>query len=150
MTQPTRTTWATAADVLSLTGAENTTDAELTMANAIVELVGGRLYTEAIDRTGRRDAEWMRRAVAYEVPWMRAQPDLFERLDLSTMEGLSIEQLGLILAPLTKVALNKLSWRRSRSLHVRSSFVDGPGPLSSNPTAEVNDAYESWTPLGGG
>jgi hypothetical protein len=150
MTQPTRTTWATAADVLSLTGTGDATMAELTMANAIVELISGRLYTEAAERTGRRDHEWMRRAVAYQVPWMRAQPDLFERLDLSTMDGLKVEQMGLLLAPLSKAAINKLSWRRSRSLHVRSPFVDGPGPLSPNPTAEVNDAYESWTPLGGG
>lgn len=150
MTQPTRTTWATPADVLSLTGTADATDAEVLKANAIVEIIGGRLYTLAADNTGRRDAEWMRRAVAYEVPWMRAQPDLFERLDLATLEGLELKELALILAPLTRHALNKLSWRRTRSLHVRSPFQDGPGPVSGNPLAEVNDAHESWSPLGGG
>lgn len=150
MTQPTRTTWATPADVLSLTGTADATDAEVVRANGIVEILGGRLYTLAAERTGRRDAEWMRRAVAYQVPWMRAQPDFFERLDLASLEGLDIKELALILAPMTRYALNKLSWRRSRSLHIRTPFIDGPGPVSGNPLAEVNDAYESWSPLGGG
>jgi hypothetical protein len=147
MTQPTRTTWAMPTDVLSLTGTADATDAEVVRANAIVEIIGGRLYTLAADRTGRRDTEWLRRAVAYQVPWMRANPDFFERLDLATLEGLDLKDLALILAPVTTLALNKLSWRRSRSLHVGSAFQDGPGPVSSNPLAEVNDAYESWSPL---
>jgi hypothetical protein len=150
MTQPTRTTWATPADVLSLTGTADSTDTEVVKANAVVEIIGGRLYTLAADRTGRRDTEWLRRAVAYQVPWMRANPDFFERLDLATLEGLDLKELALILAPLTRHALNRLSWRRSRSLHVQSPFQDGPGPVSSNPVAEVNDAFESWSPIGGG
>jgi hypothetical protein len=147
MTQPTRTTWATPADVLSLTGTANATDTEVVQANSIVEIIGGRLYTLAAERTGRYDTEWMRRAVAYQVPWMRANPDFFERLDFATLEGLDLKDLALILAPLTTRALNKLSWRRSRSLHVQSTFQDGSGPVSGNPTAEVNDAYETWSPL---
>ncbi|WP_154697029.1 hypothetical protein [Lentzea guizhouensis] len=150
MTQPTRTTWAMPVDVLSLTGIADATDAEVVQANAIIEIIGGRLYTTSADRTGRKDTEWLRRAVAYQVPWMRAQPDFFERLDLATLEGLELKELALILAPMTRLVLNRLSWRRTRSLHVRSTFQDGPGPVSSNPLAEVNDAYESWTPLGGG
>lgn len=150
MTQPTRTTWATAADVLALTGAQGVTDEEVTQANAIVELFTSRLYIEAVARTGSRDVEWMRRAVAYQVPWMRAQPDLYERLDLSTMDGLGVKEMALVLAPLTKQALNKVSWRRSRSLHVRSPFVDGPGAVSGNALSEGNDRYEPWSPMGGG
>src|SRR5688572_15444669 len=111
MTQPTRTTWATPADVLSLTGTADATDTEVLRANAIVEIIGGRLYTLTAERTGRRDTEWLRRAVAYQVPWMRANPDFFERLDLATLEGLDLKELGLILAPVTTLALNKLSWR---------------------------------------
>lgn len=150
MTQPTRTTWATVADVLNLTGTSDATHEELTRANAIVEVIVGRLYTLAAERTGARDAEWLRRAVAYQVPWMRAQPDFFERLDLSTLE--SAGQLGdltLICPPMTRLAVGKLSWRRNRSTRVRSAFIDSAGPVSVNPLAESNDAYERWTPLGG-
>jgi hypothetical protein len=52
----TQTTWATAADVLSLTDA-TVTDAQLTQANAAIELHAGRLYTDAAARTGTRDLE---------------------------------------------------------------------------------------------
>ncbi len=149
MTQPTRTTWATPADVLALT-CSTVTDADVLKANAIVELLGGRLYTMAATRTGARDTEWMRRAVAYQVPWIAANPDLFERLDLATMEGIDLKETALILAPLTKAALNKLSWRRTRSLHVGSAFIDGPGALSADPLSEVNDCAEQWSPMGGG
>lgn len=150
MTAPQRTTWATAADVLALTALTDVTDSEVARANAVVELFADRLYTLAAARTGARDAEWLRRAVAFQVPWMRAQPDLFERLDLSTMEGLSLKDTALVLAPYTKQALNRLSWRRSRSLHVRSAFEDGIGPVSADPLAEVNDSGEMWSTLDGG
>jgi hypothetical protein len=149
MTQPSRTTWATTADVLALTGS-TVTDADVVRANAMVEIFAGRLYTMAATRTGARDAEWMRRAVAFQVPWIAAQPDLFERLDLATMEGLELKETGLVLAPYTKAALNKLSWRRTRSLHIGSAFVDGPGALSADPLSEVNDRAEQWSPMGGG
>jgi hypothetical protein len=33
----------------------------------------------------------------------------------------------LVLAPLAKKALNRVSWLRSRSLHVRAPFEDGLG-----------------------
>jgi hypothetical protein len=36
-----------------------------------------------------------------------------------------------VLAPLAKRALGRVSWLRSRSLHVRSPFQDGLGPLST-------------------
>ncbi|MEV8439178.1 hypothetical protein AB0425_17525 [Actinosynnema sp. NPDC051121] len=150
MTQPTRTTWATVADVLNLTSTTDVTTEELTQANAIVEVIVGRLYTLAAERTGERDAEWLRRAVAYQVPWMRAQPDFFQRLDLSTLEGAGgLRDLALICPPMTRLAISRLSWRRTRSTRVRSAFIDSAGPVSVNPLAESNDSYERWTPLGG-
>jgi hypothetical protein len=131
----TQTTWATAADVLSLTDA-TVTDAQLTQANAAIELHAGRLYTEAAARTGTRDLEWMRRACAYQAAWMLAQPDMFQRIDFTQVaEGggrpVPLKDHGLVLAPLAKRALGRVSWLRSRSLHVRSPFQDGLGPLST-------------------
>lgn len=130
----TQTTWATTDDVLSLTGT-TVTDAQLAQANGVVEVHSGRLYVDAVERTGTRDIEWMRRAVAYQAAWLTAQPDAFSRLDLTqvTQEGraIGLKEHALTLAPLTERALGRVSWLRSRSLHVRSPFVDGLGPVST-------------------
>jgi hypothetical protein len=130
----TQTTWATAADVLSLTDA-TVTDAQLTQANAAIELHAGRLYTDAAARTGTRDIEWMRRACAYQAAWMLAQPDMFTRLEMQAISAtgrpVPIIASALTLAPLARRALNRVSWFRSRSLHVRAPFEDGLGPLST-------------------
>lgn len=146
----TQTTWATTVDVLSLTGA-TVTDTELTQANGVLELHVGRLYVDAITRTGSRDAEWLRRACAYQAAWMLAQPDMYQRLDItSTGNGtgsVALTDHALVLAPLAKRALVRVSWLRSRSLHVRSAATDGLGPLSADPLAEGNDSYEPWAPI---
>jgi hypothetical protein len=146
----TQTTWATVADVLSLAGA-TVTDTQLTQANGVLELHAGRLYIDAIARTGTRDAEWLRRACAYQAAWMLAQPDMYQRLDItSTGNGagsVALKDHAFTLAPLAKRALARVSWLRSRSLHVRSAFEDGLGPLSPDPLAEVNDGYEAWEPI---
>jgi len=137
----TQTTWATAADVLSLTGS-TVTDPQLTQANAVIELHAGRIYTLAtlstpsgVTNTGARDAEWMRRACAYQAAWMLSQPDMFSRIDLSavTQEGraVGLKEHSFVLAPLAKRALDRVSWLKSRSLHVRAPFEDGLGPIST-------------------
>ncbi|MFC5053626.1 hypothetical protein [Saccharothrix xinjiangensis] len=150
MTQPTRTTWAIPADVMLLTDAADVTDREVVMANAVIETIVGRVYTLAYERTGAADREWLRRAVAYQVPWMRAQPDFFERLDLSTLEGAgALGDLTLVCPPMGRHAIRRLSWRGSRSQRTRSPYVNRAGLPSTNPLAEVNDSYEQWTPLGG-
>jgi hypothetical protein len=128
----TQTTWATVDDVISLTGAD-VSSTQLARANAAIELHTGRLYTDAATRTGTRDLEWMRRACAYQAAWMLSQPDMFARLDLSavTQEGraVGLKEHALVLAPLAKRALARVSWLRSRSLHVRSPFEDSLGPV---------------------
>jgi hypothetical protein len=125
-----QTTWATTADVLSLTGS-TVTDDQLAQANAVLELHSGRFYTDALARTGTRDIEWMRRACSYQAAWMLSQPDMFARIDISQVaqEGraVGLKDHALVLAPLAKRALARVSWLKSRSLHVRSPFVDGLG-----------------------
>jgi hypothetical protein len=142
----TQTTWATAADVASLTGA-TVTDPQLTQANAAIELHAGRLYVDAVTRTGTRDIEWMRRACAYQAAWMLAQPDMFTRLEMQAISAtgrpVPIIASALTLAPLARRALNRVSWFRSRSLHVRSPFQDGLGPLSTA-IVDYDDDGEGW------
>lgn len=143
----TTASWAQAADVLTYTGT-SVTDAQVMQAQAIVDMFSARTY-DAAARIGTRDLHWLKLAVAYQARWIVDQPDLFSRLDYATVPGASrpaeIKDDALLIAPLAKRALRRVSWLRSRSLHVRSAFTDGPGGLSPNPDAEGNDAYETWT-----
>lgn len=151
MTTPTQTTWATPADVLNLLDQE-VTNSLVIVANTIIEILSARIYTLAAPRTGTRDIEWMKRAVAFEAVWITGQPDFFTRLDVNAItEGrrsIGVKELSMILAPMAKMALRRVSWLRTRSLHVRSPFQDGMSPLSPNPDSAANDFYESWTPMG--
>lgn len=143
----TQTAWATPADVLSLTGV-NPTQTQVDQANGTIEVHAGKLYTLAVAHTGTRDAEWMRRAVAYQCAWMSAQPDMFERLELQAVAAsgrpVPIAATAITLAPLARRALARVSWMKSRSLHTRSPFQDGTGPLSGDALADSNDFYLSW------
>lgn len=139
----TQTGWATTADVLSLTGT-TATQAQVDQANAVIEVIGGKVYTLANAHVGTRDTEWMRRACAYQAAWMLSQPDMFARLDLSavTQEGraVGLKEHALVLAPLAKKALGRVSWARSRSLHVRAPFEDGLGAaVLGGPVVDYDD-----------
>lgn len=129
----TQTAWATIADVSSVTGA-TVSQSQLDQANAVIELHAGKIYTLASANTGTRDTEWMRRACCYQAAWMLAQPDMFQRIDMSQMtqesRAVGLKDHALVMAPLAKRALARVSWLRSRSLHVRSPYVDGLGPIS--------------------
>lgn len=143
----TQTGWALPADVLSLTGL-NPTQTQVDQANGTIEVHAGKLYTLSSAHTGSRDTEWMRRAVAYQCAWMLAQPDMFQRLELQAVAAsgrpVPIAATAITLAPLARRALARVSWMKSRSLHVRSPFQDGLGPLSADPLADANDFYLSW------
>lgn len=141
------TNWATTADVTSLTG-KTVTQTQLDHANAALELHTGRTHTDASARTGARDTEWMRRAVAYQAAWMLTQPDMFDRLDYTEVgkdSGTPTKVTGtaMTLAPLARKALARVSWLRSRSLHVKAPFQDGPGPLGvlGGPIVDYDDAW---------
>ena len=151
-------TWCTIDDVLLLTG-KTVSDAQLQQAATVLELHLGRTYQELVAnpdggtlKVGRRDREWLRRACAYQAAWMLAQPDMYQRLDMdpvakSGVRGFVLKGDALLLAPLARRALQRVSWLRSRSLHIRTPFQDGIGPLSPNAVAEANDAYEPWAAM---
>lgn len=149
----TQTTWATAADVLDLTG-QTVTSQQVSAANSVIEVCAARVYTLAIDRTGSRDVEWMRRAVAYQTVWMTSQPDFFQRMDVTSIaegrKSVGLKDSALILAPMAAKTLKRVSWLRSRSIHVRSAWQDGMTPISPDPTSSGNDFYEQWNPMMGG
>lgn len=112
--------WATASDVLTLTG-KTVQDADVDQAVAVVELLGGALVASAADAIlSARNLEWLRRAVAYQCAFMVEYPDYFTRMDVSafTQDGTSatIKADGLVLAPLARRCLKRLSWRGVRTV----------------------------------
>lgn len=145
----TTNSWAQADDVLTLTG-ETVTDAQVLRAQAIIDMFTARTY-DALPRIGTRDLYWLKLAVAYQAAWMLSQPDLYSRLDFATISAgsrpVQLKEDTLRIAPFASRALKRVSWLRSRALHVRSPFTDGLTPISSDPDSAGNDFYEQWTPL---
>lgn len=146
-------TWAQIGDVLAITGV-TVTQLQLLQANAIIEIFARRLYGIANTRTGTRDLEWMKRAVAYEAAWIPGQPDIFTRLDVTMItegrKAIGLKEMTLMIAPLARIALSRVSWQKTRSIHIRSNWQDGMTPISSDPDSAGNDFYEPWTPYGFG
>ena len=107
--------WATGADVAALTGTP-ADDEKLAQAQAqaLVELHVGRTEALATAELSDRDLDWLRRGVAYQSAWIAGQPDLFTRLDVRQLaqDGMSTTFApdGLVLAPLARQVLRRLSW----------------------------------------
>jgi hypothetical protein len=98
------------------------------------------------------DLMWLRYGMAYQAAWMTQQPGLLYRNDVDQLsqDGLSThitDPRSVMLAPLALRSLKQLSWQKSRSLRVRTPFIDDQTPLSSDPDAEANDLYERWVDM---
>lgn len=123
-------TWATASDALELTG-RNPTDAQLIMAQAMIESLIKRVY-RANDAT-RREYTWLQRAVAYQAGYIAnpANAALFEQAEISStgQDGWSVTfrdgQAPRRYAPQALDALNNLPGAANTSIRVNSGF-QGP------------------------
>lgn len=143
-----QTTWATVADVDAVTGA-TVDETDLTRAQATLDVHAGRtIYSAAA--IGDQDLHFLKLALAYQVTWATAQVDQFERMDLTSIPSDAggnpgITATGMTLAPNARVALSRLSWKRSRSLHT------GPLRRAGVPFEnELSDIYHGWRPRRGG
>ena len=142
--------WADAQTVLDITGVE-VTEPQLAQAQAAVEVMCGRAYPDT-SRLRVRDVYWLARAVAYQAAWSQGQFDLATRMDVTAAQQDSVSSSftgdAVVLAPMAARAINRLSWRRSRTIHVRSPFVDGSG-YGADPLSEAADKEQDWQPLEG-
>ena len=98
------------------------------------------------------DLRWLRYGLAYQAVWMVGNPGLLYRAEVDTIsqDGLSThwqDPRNVMLAPLALRSLKQLSWQKSRSLRVRTPFIDDQTPMSSDPDAEANDLYERWVDM---
>lgn len=142
--------WATAQQVIDITGV-TVTDVQLGQAQASIEMFSNRIYPDT-GRIRARDLYWLRMAVAYQAVWMIGQFDLHTRLDANQVQQdgvvANLDARAMSLGPEAKQALQRCSWMRSRTIHVRSAFEDGQRGYGSV-LNEASDEQHSWTPMGG-
>jgi hypothetical protein len=149
-------TWATTADVLAITGVQ-CTETDLLQAGFMIDMYSGRPYSFTgpdgstynwYENIGDIDAYWMKLAVAYQVAWLQQQPDILTRIDMVNVPAkgrpLTLNPGGLILGPLAKMALRRVSWLRTRALHVRSPFED----LYTANSVNFGEFVFPWSPIG--
>jgi len=142
--------WATAQDVIDATGV-SVTDQQLAQAQKAVEVFSNRIYPDR-DRMRSRDLYWLGQAVAYQAAWLAGQFGLETRLDATQIQqdqvSTTLQGDGLVLAPMAARALRRVSWMRSRTVHIRSA-LEGAGVVG-NPLLEAADDQQAWTPYAGG
>jgi hypothetical protein len=142
--------WATAQQVLNTTGV-SVTDAQLAQAQDDIEIFTNRVYAETA-RIRARDLYWLGRAVARQAAWLAGQFGLETRLDATQIQqdqvSTTLQGDGLVLAPMAARALKRVSWMRSRTVHIRSA-VEGAGPVGNVLSDGADDSFV-WAPYRGG
>jgi hypothetical protein len=143
--------WATAQNVIDSTGV-SVTDAQLAQAQSDIEIFTNRIWSDS-ERIRARDLHWLGQAVARQAAWIAGQFGLETRLDATQIQQDQVSSTltgdGLVLAPMAARALRRVSWMRSRTVHIRSA-VEGAGPLVGNALSDGMDDSLVWTPYRGG
>jgi hypothetical protein len=143
--------WATAQQVTDTTGV-SVTDAQLAQAQDDIEIFTNRIYTDT-PRIRTRDLYWLGRAVARQAAWLAGQFGLETRLDATQIQQDQVSTTlagdGLVLAPMAARALRKVSWMRSRTVHIRSA-IEGSGPIVGDALSYGSDDHMEWAPYTGG
>lgn len=132
-------TWITAADVLAVTGV-NVGDSDVAQAQGVIDIISN-VTTEDSATMSARDIRLISLALCYQTVWQYNQIDVLTRTDVAsiTQDGLQFTPANkdaLMLAPLAKRCLDRLSWRKPRSIRVR------PGRGTTYQTIEaLQDAW---------
>ncbi len=147
--------WVTAARALELTG-DTVTDADLGRAQPIIELYAGVDFGATADLTPRV-FKYLEYAVSYQAAWMATQIDTTARVDVTTLsqDGVSLtlaHEDAQLLAPLAKRWLDRLPWRRSRSVFPGAPIGGGRSlheQARDNVVRDVDDERDGqeWRPL---
>ena len=114
--------WATVAETLTYTGITVGADT-LASAQAMIEIFAD-VTEEANDNISTKNLRLLKMAVAYQAAWITDHPDVFTHIDISTLlqDGVQYNVLHAnsgVLAPMARRALDRLTWRRNRSMRVR-------------------------------
>lgn len=146
-------TWATADEVLAVTG-ETVTAAQLLQANSTITIFANRT-PEAVLST--RDLYWLKQATCWQAAWQKDQAGFTTRHAVTevTQDGMQIIYSGgdtpnlasVSLAPLAQRALKNTSWKGSRTARIRTVGTDTLS-VNTNYRLESNDNLFPWQPLG--
>lgn len=143
--------WCTVQDVADATGVTVTAQ-QLAQAQSDIEIFSNRIYADK-DRMRTRDLHWLGQAVARQAAWIAGQFGLETRLDATQIQqdqvSTSLTGDGLVLAPMAARALRRVSWMRSRTVHIRSA-VEGAGPIVGDALSDGSDEHMVWAPYTGG
>ncbi|MFE9391704.1 hypothetical protein [Streptomyces sp. NPDC006784] len=143
--------WATPQQVIDVTGV-SVTGPQLAQAQASIEMFCNRIYDDT-ERIRPRDLHWLGQAVAYQAAWEAGQYDLNTRLDTTNVQQdgvvATLDTRAVTLGPRAKQALQRVSWMRSRTVHLRTAFEAGAG-RGTNPLADSSDDDYTWQPMDGG
>jgi len=140
--------WATADDVLRLTG-EQVGDGDLIRAQDIIEILAGVTFDSV--ELSPRNLRLLNRAVAYQAAWAVYHPDLYSHVDVDNVsqDGHShtpSHDLAALVAPLAHLCLKRLSWVQ-KPLRVRPRYGQSDyNELGSRDSAAADDA-RVWMPL---
>jgi hypothetical protein len=112
--------WVTEAEAEDITGV-TVTAAQVTQAQYVIELFSG--VTEEYE-IRPRDARHLKMATAYQAAWSKGQIDVTTRTDVSQftqdeMSATYANKEAVVLAPLARQAIKRLSWKGTRSVRLR-------------------------------
>jgi hypothetical protein len=143
--------WCSVQDVIDATGV-SVTDQQLAQAQSDIEIFTNRIYADTA-RLRARDLHWLGQAVARQAAWIAGQFGLETRLDATQIQqdqvSTTLQSDGLVLAPMAARALKRVSWMRSRTVHIRSA-VEGAGPIVGDALSSGSDDHLVWAPYTGG
>lgn len=142
--------WATIDDVKQLTGAD-ISNMQRNLAAQAVEMATGAIEAVITERTyvSDRDNYWLKLAVCYQAAWIGEQPDYLQRNAVSSVsqDGQSATMGNpdwLVLSPLARKAVRKVSWRGVRQLQIGQVGTKG---VRLDNTMETYEDSLDWKPL---
>lgn len=116
--------WATVGETLTYTKI-TVDEGDIEAAQFMIEIFAD--VTEDADANiSSKNLRLLKMAVAYQAAWISDHPDIFTHVDVSTMlqDGIQFTNAHAnagVLAPMAKRAIDRLSWRRNRSIRIKRS-----------------------------
>lgn len=112
------------------------TQDQIDMAQIDVDIVA-EIDLDDVDQVGRltdRDLKLIRYAISYQAAWRKSQIALTERTDVTEIAGSASDggvklrdELSLILAPMTRACLSRVSWKKRRTMPDRTRGAGSGG-----------------------
>lgn len=147
--------WVTPEEAIVITPSIAVSQSNIDAAQILIEIFSDT--TEEASDAGlisSKNLRLLKYAVAYQAAWMTSHPDQFTNADFETFQtdGLSVTPLhenSMILAPMARRCINRLSWKRNRNTYIRPMAKRrNHVPKYLNTTsADLDDSRTDWRPI---